>query len=87
MKSLPLSRDVRVKNKQKGELVVAVAIRPQKVLLIVPEYDESLVKSCRNIPYLTLRYAPNFSVRDVISAGRVVLSKGAVIKIEEVLAK
>ncbi|MEP6754062.1 MAG: 50S ribosomal protein L4 [Chthonomonadales bacterium] len=87
LNSLPLTKEVRVKNKQKGELVVATALRPQTVLLIVPEYDESLVKSCRNIPYVTLRYAPNFSVRDVLVAGRVVLAQGAVGKIEEVLAK
>ena len=57
------------------------------MLLIVPEYDEVLVKSCRNIPHVTLRYAPNFSVRDVMHAGRVVLAQDAVPKIEEVLTK
>jgi len=83
---LPLSKEVTVKNKQKGEVVTATAQRSHNILLIVPEYDAVLVKSCRNIPHLTLRYAPNFSVRDVISAGRVVLAQGAVAKIEEALA-
>jgi len=85
--ALPLTREMNVKNRQKDELVTATAQKAYKVLLIVPEYDEVLVKSCRNIPHLTLRYAPNFSVRDVLAAGRVVLAQGAVPKIEELLAK
>jgi large subunit ribosomal protein L4 len=85
--ALPLTREVNVKNRQGEELVTATRQKRYNVLLIVPEYDEILVKSCRNIPDLTLRYAPNFSVRDVLAAGRVVLAQGAVPKIEEVLAK
>jgi large subunit ribosomal protein L4 len=87
LKSLPLTKEANVKNRQKEEVVTATKQVTHKVLLIVPEYDEVLVRSCRNIPHLTLRYAPNFSVRDVLSAGRVVLAQGAVSKIEEVLAK
>jgi large subunit ribosomal protein L4 len=85
--ALPLSREVNVKNRQQEDIVTATTQKSYSVLLIVPEYDEVLVKSCRNIPHLTLRYAPNFSVRDVLVAGRVVLAQGAVPKIEEVLAK
>jgi large subunit ribosomal protein L4 len=84
---LPLTREVNVKNRQKAEVVTATAVRSHKILLIVPEYDEILLKSCRNMPNVTLRNAPNFSVRDVVVAGRVVLAQGAVAKIEEVLAK
>ncbi len=87
LNALPLTREMNVKNRQKDELVTATSQKSYNVLLIVPEYDEILVKSCRNIPHLTLRYAPNFSVRDVLAAGRVVLAQGAVPKIEEVLAK
>jgi large subunit ribosomal protein L4 len=87
LNALPLTKEMNVKNRQKGEVVRATAQRPHNVLLIVPDYDETLIKSCRNIPHLTLRYAPNFSTRDVLTAGRVVLAQGAVAKIEEVLAK
>lgn len=85
--ALPLSREVNVKNRQQEDVVTATAQKRYNVLLIVADYDEVLVKSCRNIPHLTLRYAPNFSVRDVVAAGRVVLAQGAVPKIEEVLAR
>lgn len=85
---LPLKREVTTKHYEgKGELVRGTAQRPAKVLVIVPDYDPVLLKSCRNIPYVTLRYAPNFSVRDVMNAGRIVLAEGAVPKIEEVLAR
>lgn len=83
---LPLKREVNVKFWNSDGLQRTTAVRPMKVLLIVPEYDETLLKSCRNIPYVTLRHAPNFSVRDVIVAGRVVLAEGAIAAIEEVLA-
>ena len=53
--------------------------------MVIPEYDPVLLRSCRNLPYVTLRYAPNFSVRDVVAAGRVVLAQGAISRIEEVL--
>lgn len=84
---LPLTREVRVKNRQEDDVVEGTKQKQYNVLVIVPDYDEDLLKSCRNIPNVTLRYAPEFSVRDVVSAGRVVLAQGAVSKIEEVLAK
>ncbi len=84
---LPLSREVKVKNRQRDELVEGVKQAPHRVLIILPAYDETVLKSCRNIPHVTVRYAPNFSVRDVIVAGRVVLAQGAVHKIEEVLTR
>lgn len=87
LEALPLKREISVKNRQGDEVVTATKQVRHKVLVIVPEYDEVLLKSSRNIPDVTLRYAPNFSVRDVIAAGRVVLAQGAVAKIEEVLTK
>ncbi len=89
--ALPLSREVTTKywTKPEGEdtpvRLQGVKRVPHRVLVVVPEYDPVLLKSCRNIPYVTLRYAPNFSVRDVVSAGRVVLAQEAVSRIEEVL--
>lgn len=86
--ALPLARDVRVKSRDSaGAVIEGSKKKPYSVLVIVPEYDEVLLKSCRNIPYVTLRYAPNISVRDVVAANRVLLAQGAVPKIEEVLGQ
>jgi large subunit ribosomal protein L4 len=88
LNALPLKKTKNVKYRgEGGDYVRTQKQVPHNILLIVPEYDETIVKSCRNIPYLTLRTAPNFSVRDVVVAGRIVLAQGAVAKIEEVLAK
>lgn len=82
---LPLTKEVSAKFYDSTGLVRTTKQVPHKVLVIVPEYDETLLKSCRNIPHLTLRHAPSFSVRDIMVAGRVILAQGAVEKITEVL--
>jgi len=87
LNTLPLTKTANVKNRQGSEIVRTTAERTQRVLVIVPEYDEVLLKSVRNIPNVTLRYAPNFSVRDVVSAARIVLAEGAVAAIQEVWSK
>ncbi len=58
-----------------------------RILLIIPEMDAVLLKSCRNLPGLTVRTAPNFSIRDVVVASKIVLTQGAEVKIEEVLGE
>ncbi len=83
--NLPVTREVKTKYYNKTEKVDQTSVRPHNVLVIVPEYDRVLLKSVKNIPHITLRYAPNFSVRDVVAAGRIVLAQGAVDKIEAVL--
>ena len=74
-----------IKTKQTIALVKALGLSDTKRLLfIIPEHNETLLKSMRNIPNVELRYAPNFSVRDALTAHKIVLVKDAVAKIEEV---
>jgi len=84
---LPLTREVRTRHYGPEGRQEGVRREPHKVLVIIPEYDPLVLRSVRNIPKVTLRYAPEFSVRDVVSAGRVLLTQGAVARIEEVLGK
>ncbi len=49
----------------------------RRVLVITPHYDAKLHKSVRNLPNITLRFAPNFSVRDALVAHHIVLLAGA----------
>ena len=58
----------------------------RRVLIVIPEYNETLLKSTRNLPGVELRFAPNFSVRDALNAHKIVLVQGAVAKIESVWA-
>lgn len=74
-----------IKTKSAIELLQALGLgEAKRVLVIVPAHDATLIRSMRNIPELELRYAPNFSVRDVLIAHKVVLVKDAVEKIEAV---
>lgn len=96
LSALPLSREKKTKHWERaengenaGQVVQLTGTKSVlcDVLIIVPDYDMVLLRSCRNIPNVTLRYAPNFSVRDVVRAHRIVLAQDAVPKIEEVLGK
>jgi large subunit ribosomal protein L4 len=72
----------------------------RRLLVILPEYDETTYKSFRNLPNVTVRTAPAssaggaeagktsaFSARDVMIATKVLIAKDALTKIEEVWAK
>lgn len=56
----------------------------KRVLIIIPEHNETLVKSVNNLQNVEIRFAPNFSVRDTLIAHKIVLVQGAVAKIESV---
>ncbi len=54
----------------------------KKMLVIVEAHDEIVNKSLRNIGNLEIRVAPQFSTRDVIDGGLVVITRAAVDVIE-----
>lgn len=56
----------------------------KKAVVITDESTKELKLSSRNIQGVNLREAPAFSVRDVLNADKVVMTKGAVAKVEEV---
>lgn len=71
-----------IKTKQMASLLHALGLgSTRRVLIILPEYDRTVLLSARNLPSLEVRYAPNFSVRDVMLAHKIVLVSGAVDKI------
>jgi len=74
-----------IKTKQAIALVKALGLgSTRRVLVIIPEYSETVHKSTRNLPGVELRFAPNFSVRDALTAHKIVLVQDAVAKIEAV---
>jgi large subunit ribosomal protein L4 len=56
----------------------------RRVLVITPEHNELLNLSARNLQAVELRFAPNFSVRDALTAHKIVLVRDAVARIESV---
>ncbi|QRN48906.1 50S ribosomal protein L4 [Macrococcoides bohemicum] len=58
---------------------------PRKVLFIVEAEDVNVALSARNIPGVTVITATSLNVLDIVHANQVVMTKGAVEKVEEVL--
>ena len=56
-----------------------------KTLLVVDQMTEEISKSSRNIPGVELRISPSISVRDILNAEKIVMTSGAVEKLQEVL--
>ncbi|NLY43018.1 MAG: 50S ribosomal protein L4 [Clostridiaceae bacterium] len=57
-----------------------------KALIVLPEKDEVIVKSARNIPGVTTTMVGTLNVYDILNHTKLVLTKDAVAKIEEVYA-
>ena len=57
-----------------------------KALVITKEVDETVVKSARNIPGVKTTIATILSPYDILNAGKLVVDKAALEKIEEVYA-
>lgn len=57
-----------------------------KILVILDSLTDEIRKSSRNISQLEIRIAPAVSVRDVLNADKIVMTKPAVSKFEEVFA-
>jgi large subunit ribosomal protein L4 len=74
-----------IKTKHAVALLKALGLdNTRRVLIVIPDYDETILKSTRNLQGVELRFAPNFSVRDVLTAHKIVLVKDAVARIEAV---
>lgn len=70
------------------ELVAAMTrwgVEPKsKVLLILPQKDETVYLSARNVPNLKLRSADNLNVFDLLNADKIVTTSSALAKVQEV---
>ncbi len=68
--------------KAAAAFLAEVAPGAKKSLVILDQTTENVFKSLRNIGNTTLRIAPNFSTRDVVDGGIVVITRAAAEKIE-----
>jgi len=58
----------------------------KKVMIVVEEHNEKLIKSASNIPGVKTATANNLNVYDILNCGKFIVSSGAIDKIEEVYA-
>lgn len=58
----------------------------KKALIVTADLDENVVKSARNIEGMTPVAAASMNVYDVLNHGKLIITKDAIAKVEEVLA-
>ena len=81
---LPLNGAISTKTAAAFLNEMMATLPAKKSLVIIEAVDDVVIKSVRNIPNVTLRVAPSFSVRDVVDGGLVLVTRAAVDKIESV---
>ena len=57
-----------------------------RTLMVLESISDEVMKSARNIPGVEMRISPAISVRDILNADKIVMTRGAVEKLEEILA-
>jgi len=72
--------------KTKEMVKVLDALNASKALVVTAEPDENVNKSARNIPGVTPLVATGLNVYDLLTHDKLILTKDAVAKVEEVLA-
>lgn len=58
----------------------------KKALIVTADLDENVALSARNIPGVTVVTADGINVLDVVNHDKLIMTKAAVEKVEEVLA-
>ena len=58
-----------------------------RTLIVLDKMTDEIAKSARNMPGVELRVAPAVSVRDILNAEKIIMTRGAIEKLEEVFAK
>ncbi len=59
----------------------------EKALIVLPENEDKIIKSARNIPGVKTSQINGLNVYDILNAKKLVILKDAISKIEEVYAQ
>ena len=73
------------KTKVMVEMLNAIGVE-KKALIVLPEVDKKVIKSASNIPGVKTAQVNELNVYVILNAGKLVIAKDAVSKIEEVYA-
>lgn len=73
------------KTKRMVSILDLLGLKGKKVLFLTAKADENLLKSCRNIPNLTVKPARDVPAYDVLNCEVVLMTRSALAQIEEVL--
>ncbi len=72
--------------KTKNMKAVLDALKVEKAIIVLPEMDEKVILSARNIPGVVTAQVNTINTYDILKYDAVVTTKGGVAKIEEVYA-
>ncbi len=75
----------QIKTRQFADILKNLGLDQKKTLVLLPEYNEVVTRSGRNIPVLNIRVADQASTYDILDCQTVVMQKAALKKIEETL--
>ena len=85
-----VTKSYKVTTVEDGQVVrerkTRTAVVAQKALVVLPEVNGFVVKSCSNIPGVVTTLSTNINVYEVLNAEKVVMTRAAVEKLEEVYA-
>ena len=84
--ALGLNKDVEKTYKVGDEKKTRTETVACKTLLVLPEVDKLVVKSCANIPTAATTLYSTINVYEILNAEKLVITKAAVEKLEEVYA-
>ena len=84
--ALGLNKDVEKTYKVGDEKKTRTETVACKTLLVLPEADKVVVKSCANIPTAATTLYSTINVYEILNAEKLVITKAAVEKLEEVYA-
>lgn len=73
------------KTKQYATLLNSLKMANQKVLMIVPEYNNNIYKSSRNLPKAKVVAAKDVNTYEILHASKVILLENSVQVIEDIL--
>jgi large subunit ribosomal protein L4 len=73
------------KTKDFKDVLKALSVE-SKALIVTADLDENVALSARNLPGVTVVTADGINVLDVLNHGKLIMTKAAVEKVEEVLA-
>ncbi len=85
-----VTKSYKVTANEDGQVVrerkTRTAVVAQKALVVLPEVNGFVVKSCSNIPGVVTTLSSTINVYEVLNAEKVVMTRAAVEKLEEVYA-
>jgi large subunit ribosomal protein L4 len=86
---LVVTEDFSLENGKTTEMIHllnGLSANESKVLILTADFDKKLVRAAQNVPNTSVLRADLASAHDLIKSNHIVLQKGAIKKLEEVLA-